>query len=338
MSRRGSESNPDSRFSSISRMLEPGEELDPATEIYPDKSKTILSRNESPDVPFSQSINPYRGCEHGCIYCYARPTHEYLDLSPGKDFESKIFVKYEAAQLLRKEITKSAYTCDVIAMAGVTDAYQPVERKLQISRQCLTVLRDFKNPVWIVTKNHLVTRDADLLAEMASQGLASVVISVTTLSEELRGKMEPRTSSVTRRLDAIRRLAEAGVPVGVLVAPVIPGLTDHEIPAILTAAKECGAAFASYVMLRLPHAVKDLFQEWLEAHFPDRKNKIIDRILSMRGGRLYDSRFETRGRGEGNFAEQIEGLFRLSARRAGLGDRGPALRTDLFEHEQGTLF
>lgn len=318
--------------------LDPDAVSSPSTELFADKSRTVLSSNESPDVPFSQSVNPYRGCEHGCSYCYARPTHEYLDLSAGIDFESKIFVKYDAAKLLKEEISKKSYKPDVICFSGVTDSYQPIERKLQITRACLSVLREFRNPVSIITKNHLITRDVDSLGEMAKDNLSCVLVSVTTLDENIRSRMEPRASTAARRLETIRFLSDHGIPVGVLVAPVIPGLTDHEIPAILKVVKEAGASFAGYVMLRLPHGLKELFLEWLGTNFPNQKKKVTDRILDIRGGTLYDSSFGTRGRGEGAFAEQIQSLFRLSLKKFALNSVGPKLRTDLFEPVQGLLF
>lgn len=347
VAKRGTDQNPDGRFLSArkEKFLEDltaeesaAEEVSPRTQIFEDKARSILSRNDSPDVGFSVSINPYRGCEHGCIYCYARPTHEYLDLSAGEDFESKIFVKYGAAELLRAEISREKYQPEPIAFSGVTDAWQPVEKKLEITRQCLVVLHSFSHPVGFITKNHLITRDMDLLAPMAERGLAAGMVTITTLDEELRAKLEPRASTAARRLDAIRKLREHGIPVGVMIAPVIPGLTDHEIPAILQAAAEAGAQTAVYVMLRLPHGVKDLFQTWLSAHFPDRKEKVLSRIMDVRDGALNDSRFMIRGRGEGKYAAHIQNLFRVAVKKAGIPQNPAQLRTDLFTPVQGRLW
>ena len=290
----------------------------PETRFYRDASRSVLSHNDSPDVGFDVSINPYRGCEHGCIYCYARPTHEHLGFSAGLDFESKIVVKEDAAALLRQRLLSPRWEPRPIAMSGVTDPYQPVERRLRITRSCLRVLAEFRNPVSIITKNPLVTRDVDLLAELAGHDAAAVALSVTTLRTELQRVMEPRTAIPARRLDAIRTLADAGIPVRVMVAPIIPGLTDQEIPAILEAAAEAGASAASFIMLRLPHGVKELFADWLEAHFPDRKRRVLHRIRDVRSGELNDPRFGSRMRGEGPYAEQIRQLFETARRRAGL--------------------
>ena len=347
VAKRGTDQNPDGRFLSTRREnFDDGpaiddlsaEEISPRTQLFEDKSKSILSHNDSPDVGFSVSINPYRGCEHGCIYCYARPTHEYLDLSAGEDFESKIFVKYKAPELLRAEISRKNYKVEPIAFSGVTDAWQPVERKLQITRKCLEVLHDFSHPVGFITKNHLIVRDIDLLAPMAERGLAGGMVTITTLDEDLRSRLEPRASSSQRRLEAIRKLREKGVPVGVMIAPVIPGLTDHEIPAMLQAAAEAGAQTAVYVLLRLPHGVKDLFQTWLSEHYPDRKEKVRSRIMDVRCGALNDSRFLIRGKGEGNFALHIQNFFRMAVKKAGIPQKPASLRTDLFTPVQGTLW
>lgn len=289
----------------------------PRTEFFRDASKSIIARNDSPDINFDASINPYRGCEHGCIYCYARPYHEYLGYSAGLDFESKIMVKESAPELLRKELSSPKWKPQVLGMSGVTDPYQPVERKLKITRRCLEVLVEFRNPVVVVTKNHLVTRDIDLLAELARHSAAAVMISVTTLDRKLARIMEPRTSIPKQRLAAIRALTEAGIPTGVLVAPVIPGLNDTEIPAILKAAAEAGATQAGYTVLRLPHAVGPLFEQWLDQHMPDRKQKILNRVKSMRSGQLSDSRFGRRMKGEGVWAEHIKGVFNLACRKSG---------------------
>jgi len=335
---RGTKLNPDSRFLSVTREIEPGEEISPATQLFEDHSKTILSTNDSPDIGFSVGLNPYRGCEHGCVYCYARPTHEFLDLSAGTDFESKIFVKYNAAKLLRTEFCHPGYDPKTITMSGVTDPYQPIERNLKITRQCLSVFREFNHPVAIITKNFLVTRDVDLLGSLAAQNLAAACITITTLDEDLRSKLEPRTSTAGRRLDAVRILHENGIPVHVMIAPVIPGLTDHEIPSILDAAALAGARSATYILLRLPYVTKDLFQNWLAENFPDRKEKILSRIKDVRGGALNDPRFHSRGRGEGKYAAHISNLFRVSARKIGISQPLPDLRTDLFTRAQPTLF
>ncbi|MDX1674186.1 MAG: PA0069 family radical SAM protein [Longimicrobiales bacterium] len=302
----------------------------PETVFYRDASRTILAKNDSPDVGFDVSINPYRGCEHGCIYCYARPTHEYLGFSAGLDFETRIMVKEDAALLLRERLLSPRWTPQPIAMSGVTDPYQPVERKLRITRSCLEVLAEFRNPVSIITKNHLVTRDVDVLSELAKHDAAAVAVSVTTLRPELQRVMEPRTATPTRRLDAIRTLSDAGIPVRVMVAPVIPGLTDSEIPAILDAAAEAGARHASYIMMRLPHGVKGLFAEWLEARFPDRRDRVLNRVREVREGRLNDPRYGSRMRGQGVYAEHIRQLFETARRRVGLAAEAAPLSTAAF--------
>ena len=297
----------------------------PTTKCYIDESKSIISTNASPDLGFSYSLNPYRGCEHGCAYCYARPYHEYLGFNAGLDFETRLMVKKNAAELLEQELARPGWVPQSIACSGVTDCYQPVEREFQITRQCLSVLRDFRNPVGIVTKNALVVRDADLLQELAGYNASVVAISLTSLDRDLAGQLEPRASRPSGRLDAIRRLREAGVPVGISVAPVIPGINDHEIPAILAAAKDCGAEFASYSVVRLPYGVKDIFSDWLERFFPDRKELVLGRIREMRGGRLNSPNFGERMKGEGIIAQQIENMFRVSHRRNGYANRSPAL-------------
>jgi DNA repair photolyase len=331
---RGAADNPSNRFDKLTYTADPdASDLDaprPTTEFLRDHSRSILSRNESPDVGFNVSINPYRGCEHGCTYCFARPSHETLGFSSGLDFETKILVKEDAPQLLRAELACLKWTPQVIAISGVTDAYQPIERELRLTRRCIEVLAEFRNPTLIVTKNHLVTRDRDLLGDLARDRAAGVFLSVTSLDGELQRTMEPRASAPDRRLEAIRMLAEAGVPVGVLVAPVIPGLTDHEMPAILRAAAAAGASFAGYVPLRLPYAVKDLFDRWLADHFPDRKEKVLRRIRDLRGGKLNDPRFGSRLRGQGIFAEEIARLFAIACRRAGIVDGRLELSTAAF--------
>jgi DNA repair photolyase len=326
--------NPPNRFDTLAYAPDP-EAADPEgpapeTQFFKDPSRSLITVNDSPDVGFEASLNPYRGCEHGCIYCYARPTHEYLGFSAGLDFETKILVKEDAPGLLRRELSSPRWTPQVLAISGVTDPYQPIERRLRLTRQCLEVLVEFRNPVVIITKNHLVTRDLDLLGELARTQAAAVYLSVTTLDARLAGTMEPRTSQPRRRLAAIEALSRAGVPTGVLVAPVIPGLTDHEMPAIISAAAEAGARFAGYVLLRLPHAVAPLFEAWLSAHRPARKDKVLNRIRAIRGGRLNDPRFGSRMTGAGIFAEQIRDLFSLACRRAGIEGRGPNLSTAAF--------
>ena len=323
----------------VHRNLDDEERPQRVTQFFRDGTKTIITRNNSPDVGFETSLNPYRGCEHGCIYCYARPTHEYLGFSAGLDFESKIMVKMDAAELLKAELESPRWKPQVLVMSGVTDPYQPIEKKLRITRGCLEVLTKFRNPVAIITKNRLVTRDVDLLCELASSNAAAVNISVTSLDAELQRVLEPRTSPPSARIETIRQLRSAGIPAGVMVAPIIPGLTDHEVPRILEACSQAGAQFAGYTIVRLPWAVAPLFEHWLEEHFPDRKEKILGRIRDLRGnGRLNDSQWRTRMTGEGIFAEQIASLFEVGCRRAGIGER-PKLSTAAFRRtrEQLTL-
>jgi DNA repair photolyase len=307
----------------------------PRTMFYRDRSRSALSANDSPDIAFDASVNPYRGCEHGCAYCYARPTHEYLGLSAGLDFETKIFVKEDAPLLLRRELAKAAWTPKVVALSGVTDCYQPAERRLRITRACLEVLAEFRNPALVVTKNELVARDADVLADLARARAAAVFLSVTTLDAALAGALEPRASAPARRLAAIAALARAGVPVGVMVAPVVPGLTDHELPAIVRAAADAGATFAGYTVLRLPHGVKELFTDWLERHQPGRAEKVLNRVRDLRDGKLNDARFFSRFRGEGPFAEQIRILYDVACKKAGLSGARPVLSTAAFRHAGG---
>lgn len=331
---RGAASNPPNRFEEIhlerSEDWNPEEDLPRATRLFRDQTKTILNYNDSPDVGFEVSVNPYRGCEHGCIYCYARPTHEYLGFSAGLDFETKIMIKDNAPELLRKELASPKWKPRVVAMSGVTDCYQPMERRLKLTRRCLEVFAEFCNPVCIVTKNHLVTRDADLLGALATHQASAVFVSVTTLDAELTPKMEPRASLPAHRLTAIRELRNAGVPVGVMVAPVIPALTDHEMPGIIAAAVEAGAQFAGYVTLRLPFAVGPLFETWLDRHFPTKKEKVLNRIRSLRGGRINDPNFVTRMTGEGIFAEQIEKIFEVTCRKTGILGQRPGLTAAHF--------
>jgi len=306
------------------------------TQFFRDGSKTIISRNNSPDVGFETSINPYRGCEHGCIYCYARPTHEYLGFSAGLDFESKIMVKTDAPELLRAELESPRWQPQVVVMSGVTDPYQPIEKKLRITRGCLEMLAKFRNPVAIITKNRLVTRDVDLLRDLASFNAAAVNISVTSLDPKLQRVLEPRTSAPSARLEVIEQLRDSGVPVGVMVAPIIPGLTDHEVPKILEACAKAGAQFAGYTIIRLPWAVAQLFENWLEEHFPERKHKVLQRIRYLRGNRLNNSQWHTRMTGEGIFAEQIASLFKVGCRRAGIGER-PSLSCKSFRRSTTQL-
>lgn len=338
-SSRGAAENPANRFEKIhlERDIDWNPEEDPAphTQFLVDHSKTAIAYNDSPDIGFNASLNPYRGCEHGCIYCYARPTHEYLGFSSGLDFETKIMVKQNAPELLRAELSSPKWKPQLIVMSGVTDCYQPVERKLKLTRRCLEVLAEFRNPVALITKNFLVTRDLDVLSELARHNAASVCLSITTLDNHLRRVMEPRTSPPTARLEAIRRLANAKIPVAVNVAPIIPGLTDHEMPAILKAAREAGAGSAGFTVVRLPHANTTLFERWLETHFPDRKDKVLNRLKSMRGGKLYDAQWGKRMRGEGIFADQIEAMFDVARRKAGFNDEWAELSIEHFRRPGG---
>lgn len=340
---RGTGSNPANRFEKITleRDADWGEaEPHLRTQFYRDQSKTIIAYNDSPDIGFRAAVNPYRGCEHGCVYCYARPFHEYLGFSAGLDFETKIMVKEDAPELLRAELSSPKWIPQVIGMSGVTDCYQPVERQLRLTRRCLEVLAELRNPVGIVTKNHLVTRDIDVLRELAEWQAVAVHISVTTLDATLTPKLEPRSTLPKRRMEAIASLRAAGVPVGVLVAPVIPGLTDHEMPAIIAAAAEAGAQSAGYETLRLPYGVAQLFEHWVDQHFPERKEKIFGRIRALRGGKLNDPNFGSRMTGQGIFAEQIAQLFAVSCRRAGLNAGHSPLSTAAFRvaGKQLTLF
>ncbi len=300
------------------------------TVFYNDHSKTVLAKNESPDIPFTYSINPYRGCEHGCVYCYARPSHEYLGFSAGLDFETKIMVKPDAAELLTKELSKKSWQPQLIMLSGNTDCYQPAERRLEITRELLKVFLNFRNPIGIITKNALIQRDIDLIKELAQMNLVSVAISLTTLKRELSRRLEPRTSVPSKRLDTIYKLSSAGVNVTVLTAPVIPGLNDEELPALLKAASECGAKSAGFIMLRLPMAVKELFTEWLERNYPEKASKIINRIMDVREGKLTSSQFKTRMSGKGKYAEHISNLFKTCCSRYGLNKKSYHTRNDLF--------
>ncbi|RME68399.1 MAG: PA0069 family radical SAM protein, partial [Verrucomicrobia bacterium] len=305
------------------------------TRFYRDRSSSIITRNTSPDLGFDYSVNPYRGCEHGCAYCYARPYHEYLGFSAGLDFESRIMVKPEAPALLEAELASPKWTPGVIALSGVTDCYQPIERRLRLTRGCLEVLLDARNPVSVITKNRLVVRDVDLLREMAELGTVRVTLSMTTLDPVLARDLEPRTASPRARLEAIRRLSEAGVPTCVNLAPIIPGLNDHEIPAILEASARAGAIGADWALLRLPLAVKDIFLDWLDRFHPGKKPRILARLRDSRGGRLNSSAFGERLTGAGVFAEQIRALFRVAARRCGLDRPLPPLTVAHFRRPRG---
>src|ERR1700742_3292291 len=300
------------------------------TEVIVDSSRSIISRNKSPDISFEQSINPYKGCEHGCIYCFARPTHAYLGLSPGADFESRLFAKPNAAELLARELSAPGYVPRTIAMGTNTDPYQPLEKKMRITRSILEVLRDFRHPVAIVTKSPLILRDLDILSEMASMGLAKAALSVTTLDRKLARTMEPRAGTPARRLQAIAVLKEAGVPAGLMFAPAIPALNDHEMEAVLSAAAEAGARSAGYVLLRLPLEIKDLFREWLDANVPGRAKHVMALIRQMRGGKDYDSQWNTRMKGTGPYAEMMSRRFRLAVKKLDLNQPSKPMTVNNF--------
>ena len=328
--------NPSGRFEPLKRDVfddgwESLEEL-PAlkTEVQVEKPKAIITRNSSPDISFDRSINPYRGCEHGCVYCFARPTHAYMGLSPGLDFETRLFAKPDAARLLERELGAKGYVARTIAIGTNTDPYQPIERKYRIMRDILEVLDRHNHPVGIVTKSALVMRDIDILSRMAERGLAKVALSVTTLDRKLARTMEPRASTPPKRLEAIRALAEAGVPAAVMVAPVIPGLNDHEVERILDSAHAAGAREAGYILLRLPLEVSPVFKDWLLRHYPDSYRHVLSLIRSMRDGKDYDSEWGKRMRGTGPYAWQIGRRFEIAARRIGFATEKKRLRTDLF--------
>ncbi|MDH4743789.1 PA0069 family radical SAM protein [Sphingomonas sp. CBMAI 2297] len=311
------------------------------TTVTVERARTIITRNQSPDIAFDRSINPYRGCEHGCIYCFARPTHAYLDLSPGLDFESRLFAKPDAPALLRAELGKRGYVCRPIAFGTNTDPYQPIEAEWRITRGCIEVLAEHDHPLTITTKSNRVTRDLDLLAPMAAKGLAAVMLSITSLDPRIAMTVEPRAPHPEKRLAAMRQLADAGVPVFVSLAPVIPQVTDHEIEHILERAAEAGARTAFFLPVRLPHEVSPLFRAWLETHFPDRAGKVMATIQSIRGGRDNDPDWHTRFRGQGPWAELLRTRFRMAAKRHGLDREVLRLRTDLFRPPagaQGELF
>lgn len=340
---RGAGLNTDNRFEAHvyrPEAQDPEEFISPTTEVIEDHSRSIVTENSSPDVPFTYSVNPYRGCEHGCAYCYARPSHEYLGYSAGVDFETKILVKRHAAELLREHLIKKSWQPAVIAMSGITDCYQPLERKMEITRSCLAVLRDFMNPVSVITKNAMVTRDVDILGEMAHKTAAKVFLSITTLDHDLAGVLEPRTSRPAARLRAIEELAKAGIPVGVNVAPVILGLSDHEIPAILKAASDAGATMAGMIPLRLPLSVLPIFENWLSEHRPLRKEKVLSAIRDLRGGRLNDATFGSRMTGAGPRAEQLQQMFSIYRRKYNFPDQSTPLSTEHFRRptDQLSLF
>lgn len=329
---RGALSNRDGRFSALqTEAVDDGwypEEVPAsvATSVEPDRARSIISRNDSPDIPFDYSINPYRGCEHGCVYCFARPSHAYLGLSSGLDFETRLFYKADAARLLREELGRPKYVCKPIVLGANTDPYQPVEKRLRVTRSILEVLAECRHPVSIVTKGTLILRDLELLAGLAREGLASVAVSITTLDAELKRILEPRAAAPAARLGVVRHLAAAGIPVGVLVAPVIPAVTDRELEAIIGAAATAGATSAGYVLLRLPHDLSALFREWLAEHFPERAKHVMSLLGELRGGRDNDPRFGSRMRGAGPFAELLAARFRLACTRSGLEEGRRRLR------------
>jgi DNA repair photolyase len=345
---RGTALNPANRFEPIVVAPDPDAEAErdehgvpierphPRTQFYADASETILNHYNSPDVGDGWSLNSYRGCEHGCAYCFARPFHDFLGWNSGLDFETRILVKTRAPALLHAELSARKWKAETIMMSGVTDCYQPAERRFRLTRRCLEVMLEFRQPVGVITKNFLVTRDLDLLGELARLGCASVSVSVTSLDADLAGRLEPRAARPEHRLRAIRLLADAGVPVTAMLAPIIPGLTDHEIPALLDAAAAAGARRASYVTLRLPHAVKEVFLDWLDHAMPGKKERVIARLQELHGGRLYDSTFGKRMRGEGIFADQIRQLFDVSVRRVGLNREEFKLSNAHFRRPGGT--
>jgi len=337
---RGTSENPTNRFERLS-VAQDLEHLDPSdteqfaarkvpTEYFADQTQSLITKNDSPDIPFTYSLNPYRGCAHGCSYCYARPYHEFLGFSSGLDFETKIMVKQDAPQLFRNFLRKPVWKCETIAMSGVTDCYQPAEREFEVTQGCLEVALEARQPIGIITKNALVLRDIELLSEMAWHNLICVNVSITSLDQKLTRLMEPRTSSPTARLSAVQQLAEAGIPVNVMVAPIVPGLNDIEIPAILEAVAQRGARRAGYTLLRLPHAVKQIFVEWLEEHLPEHAERVCSRIGACRDGQLTDARWGSRMRGEGAIADSIAKTFTLFQRHHGLDQQRIALNTGKF--------
>lgn len=343
---RGTPINPPNRFEQIRveideaalADLDPDEVVrpNPRTQFFDDNSQSILSRNDSPDVPYTYGVNPYRGCEHGCAYCFARPYHEYLGFSSGLDFETKIMVKRRAPELLRTELSKPSWQPEPIAFSGATDCYQPAERHFRLTRACLEVALELRNPVSLITKNRLITRDVDLLADFARWNGVGVLLTMTTLDTELSGQLEPRASRPSARLEAIRELSAAGVPVGIMIAPIIPGLTDHEMPAIIEAAAEAGAKSAAMIVLRLPFQLKTLFTDWLDTHVPSKAERVISRVREIRGGELNVTEWRKRMRGEGPHAENIRNLFVAARRRAGLQADLPKLDSSHFRRPGGT--
>lgn len=335
---RGSAQHPKNRFSETHVEYDVDENTGqlnrPKTKLIADHTSQIISTNSSPDIPFDVSVNPYRGCEHGCVYCYARPTHEFLGMNAGLDFESRIVVKYDAPILLRKRLSQKSWKPQTLVMSGVTDPYQPVEKELEITRNCIRVLAECHHPLVIITKNHLVTRDIDLLKKLAETGSVKVAISITSLDNDLINTMEPRTSRPRKRLDAVKELSNAGIPVHVNIAPIIPGLTDDEIVSIMEASAEAGAESVSYTILRLPYGVKDLFVKWLEDHHPNRKNKVINKIKSLKNGKLNRSEFGERFSVEGAYGEQIKNLIGIHADRLGLNQNKRKLSVDYFKRPE----
>lgn len=324
---RGAVSTLEGRFESLTREVQHDgwdmaeDEAPPIpTIVTAERARSIITRNSSPDIPFTQSVNPYRGCEHGCIYCYARPSHSFLGLSPGLDFETRLFYKENAAELLEQELSQPGYQCGVISLGSNTDAYQPIERRLGITRALLEVMLRFRQPLWLITKSTLIERDAELLAEMAQANLVSVAISVTSMSDALKRTLEPRAAGPAARLRSIERLAKVGIPVSVMFSPVIPFVNDADMESVLKAAAEVGAVGARYVFLRLPHELKELFREWLLVHYPQRAEHVMSLVQQSRGGKDYDSDFATRMRGQGEFADVIEQRFRLACKRLGLNE------------------
>jgi DNA repair photolyase len=318
---RGALSNPAGRFARRERELDPGDEAERLpTELHVDASRTVIAHNRSPDVGFSQSLNPYKGCEHGCIYCYARTTHSYLDLSPGRDFETQLYYKPHAARLLRAELARPDYAVEPLAIGVNTDAYQPIERVLKVTRSVLELLLELKHPLTLITKSALILRDLDLLEQLAAERLVAVMVSLTTLDDELKRRMEPRTAGPQQRLGVVKELSTHRVPVGVMLAPIIPALNDHEIERMAEAAAAHGARSAGYVLLRLPHEVRSLFVEWLREHYPERAEHVLSLLRQMRGGRLNDPRFHSRQRGAGPFADLLHARFERARRANGLDD------------------
>lgn len=331
---RGAAHNPKNRFKETEMVYDIDEQTGqlekPKTKLLTDHTKDVISRNQSPDIPFDVGLNPYRGCEHGCVYCYARPTHEFLGMSAGLDFESKIVVKYNAPELLKKRLADKKWKPQTLVMSGVTDPYQPIEKKLKITRLCVEILAECHHPLAIITKNYLVTRDIDYLSKLAENGAVKVAISITSLDKTITDTMEPRTSRPRKRLQAVRELTEAGIPVHVNIAPVIPGLTDDEIVPIMEASAEAGAVSVSHIIVRLPYGVKDLFIKWLEDHHPNRKEKVLNRIKSLKDGELNRSGFGERFRGEGPYARQIGQLVTIHKKRLGLNKTLPPLNDKAF--------